>query len=174
VADHIEAEELSEILSEYFAEMTAIAQHFGGTIDKFMGDAIMIFFGAPAMTDDRDQALRAVRMAMSMQERIGILCQTWEQRGLLGTFQVRIGINTSVASVGNFGAPGRMDYTAIGRQVNLAARLQVSCEPGRILLGHATWALVRDEIPCTAKGEIQVKGIREAVKIYEVVPPYET
>jgi class 3 adenylate cyclase len=172
VADHIEAEELSDILNDYFAEMTAIAHRFGGTIDKFMGDAIMIFFGAPAMTDDRDHALRAVRMAMVMQTRIADLCQGWERRGLLGRFQIRIGINTGVASVGNFGAPGRMDYTAIGRQVNLAARLQVSCEPGKILLGHATWALVRDEIPCQPKGEIQVKGIRDPVKVYEVDTPY--
>jgi class 3 adenylate cyclase len=78
--------------------------------------------------------------------------------------------NTGVASVGNFGAPGQVDYTAIGRQVNLAARLQVSCDPGRILISHVV--LVRDEIPCEPKGEIQVKGIRDAVKVYEVTAPY--
>jgi class 3 adenylate cyclase len=172
VADHIEAEELSEILNEYFAEMTAIAERFGGTIDKFMGDAIMIFFGAPAVTDDRDHALRAVRMAMAMQVRLGELCAAWEKRGFLERFRTRIGINTGVASVGNFGAPGRMDYTAIGRQVNLAARLQVCCEPGKILLAHTTWALVRDDIACTPKGEIRVKGVRDPVNVYEVDAPY--
>jgi len=172
VADHIEAEELSELLNEYFAEMTRIAERFSGTIDKFMGDAIMIFFGAPLATHDEDHAIRAVQMAMAMQGRMTELHRRWEKRGFTEPFQVRMGINTGVASVGNFGAPGRMDYTAIGRQVNLAARLQVRCDPGRILLSHATWVLVRDHIACEPKGEIQVKGIRDPIKVYEVVAPY--
>jgi class 3 adenylate cyclase len=172
VADRVEPEELSEILNEYFAEMTAIAQRFGGTIDKFMGDAIMIFFGAPVATRDDENALRAVRMAMEMQAQMAELQGRWEKRGVVDPFEVRVGINTGVASVGNFGAPGRMDYTAIGRQVNLAARLQVSCKPGKILMSHATWVLVRDQIACEPQGEIQVKGIRDAVKVYEVSAPY--
>jgi adenylate cyclase len=171
VADHVEPEELSEILNEYFAEMTVIADRHGATIDKFMGDAMMVFFGAPVATHDRDHALRAVRMAMGMQGRMAALHQRWQERGILDPFQIRIGINTGVASVGNFGAPGRMDYTAIGRQVNLAARLQVSCEPGKILLAHSTWVLVRDEIECVPKGDIQVKGIRDSVMVYEVLVP---
>jgi class 3 adenylate cyclase len=172
VADHVEPEEVSELLNEYFTEMTVIAGQFGGTIDKFMGDAIMIFFGAPVATHDEDHALRAVRMAMAMQGRMKELHRRWEKRGITEPFQVRMGINTGVASVGNFGAPGRMDYTAIGRQVNLAARLQVNCEPGKVLLSHATWVFVRDEIPCEPKGEIQVKGIRDPVNVYEVTAPY--
>lgn len=83
-------------------------------------------------------------------------------------FHVRMGINTGRASIGNFGSEGRMDYTAIGRQVNLAARLEVSCVPDRILISHATWAFVKDEIPCTPKGEIEAKGVRDPVKVYEV------
>jgi class 3 adenylate cyclase len=172
VADRVEPEELSELLNEYFAEMTAIAERFGGTIDKFMGDAIMIFFGAPTATDDRDHALRAVRMAMAMQGRMEELRRRYGQRGSVEPFQIRMGINTGVASVGTFGARGRMDYTAIGRQVNLAARLQVNCEPDRILISHATWVLVHDEIECIPKGEIHVKGIRDPVLVYEVSPPY--
>jgi class 3 adenylate cyclase len=172
VADRVEPEELSELLNEYFAEMTAIAERFGGTLDKFMGDAIMIFFGAPTATHDRDHALRAVRMAMAMQGRMEQLRRGWEQRGIKEPFRIRAGINTGVASVGTFGARGRMDYTAIGRQVNLAARLQVNCEPGRILLSHSTWVLVRDDIECVAKGDIHVKGVRDPVSVYEVPPPY--
>lgn len=174
LADRVEPEELSELLNEYFLEMTGIAERFGGTIDKFMGDAIMIFFGAPTATHDRDHALRAVRMALAMQGRMDELRRRWEDRGVLDPFQIRAGINTGVASVGTFGAPGRMDYTAIGRQVNLAARLQVNCEPGKILLSHSTWVLVRDEIVCVPKGEIHVKGIRDPVLVYEVAAPYPT
>jgi len=172
LADHIEAEELSEILNEYFAEMTAIAERFGGTIDKFMGDAIMIFFGAPVATHDEDHALRAVRMAMAMQAGMADLQRRWEKRGITEPFEVRMGLNTGVASVGNFGAHGRLDYTAIGRQVNLAARLQVACQPGKVLLSHSTWVLVRDGIACEPRGEIQVKGIRDPVRVYEVTAPY--
>ncbi|HWP66267.1 MAG TPA: adenylate/guanylate cyclase domain-containing protein [Candidatus Limnocylindria bacterium] len=172
VADRVEPEELSELLNEYFAEMTPVAERFGGTIDKFMGDAIMIFFGAPTATDDQDHALRAVRMAMAMQGRMDELRRRYQERGSVEPFKIRMGINTGVASVGTFGAPGRMDYTAIGRQVNLAARLQVNCEPDRILISHSTWLLVRDEIECIPKGEIHVKGIRDPVLVYEVSTPY--
>jgi class 3 adenylate cyclase len=169
-ADLVEPEDLSRQLNEYLAGMTTIAEHHGATIDKFVGDAIMIFFGAPAATSDRDQALRAVRMAIEMQERLAMLRQQWLVEGAERVFHVRMGINTGQASVGAFGSPSRLEYTAIGRQVNLAARLQAQCEPDRILLSHSTYTLVRDEVPCASKGEVTVKGFHQAVKIYEVLP----
>jgi adenylate cyclase len=168
VADEVEPEDLSTVLNEYLTEMTAIGERYGATIDKFVGDAIMIFFGAPNATNDRDQALRAVRMAVEMQERMRDLRQQWTREGLERPFRIRIGINTGQATIGSFGSPGRMDYTAIGRQVNLAARLQVHCEAGRILISHSTWALVQDDISCTPKGDIQVKGFLRPVRVYEV------
>lgn len=168
IAETIEPEDLSRILNEYLSEMTGIAERYEGTVDKFVGDAIMIFFGAPMATHDRDHALRAVRMAIEMQARLTELRTKWVHEGIEEPFEVRIGINTGVASVGNFGSKGRVDYTAIGRQVNLAARLQVTCDPGKILLSHSTWSLVQDDIPCIAKGEIQVKGFHQPVKAYEV------
>jgi class 3 adenylate cyclase len=168
VADAMEPEDLSRILNEYLSEMTSIAERYEATVDKFVGDAMLIFFGAPLATHDRDHALRAVRMALEMQGRLDELRTKWIREGVEEPFRVRIGINTGVASVGNFGSKGRVDYTAIGRQVNLAARLQVNCEPGKILLSHSTWSLVQDEIPCIAKGEIPVKGFHQPVKVYEV------
>jgi adenylate cyclase len=168
VADNIEAEDLSRILNEYLSEMTGIAERYEATVDKFVGDAIMIFFGAPMATHDRDHALRAVRMAIEMQGRLEELRTKWLQEGIEEPFQIRIGINTGVASVGNFGSRGRMDYTAIGRQVTRAPRLQVNCDPGKIQLSHSTWSLVQDEIPCISKGEIHVKGFHQPVKAYEV------
>jgi adenylate cyclase len=173
-ADRVEPEELSRILNEYLTEMTVIAKRYSGMIDKFVGDAIMILFGAPQSTDDHDHALRAVRMAVEMQERMVDLREKWHREGMEEPFAIRIGVNTGHASVGNFGSRERLDYTAIGRQVNLAARLQVRCEPGKVLLSHSTWVLVRDEIPCTAKGAITVKGIHNPVNVYEVgVAPAE-
>lgn len=170
-ADLVEPEDLSRQLNEYLAEMTTIAERYGATIDKFVGDAIMIFFGAPAATSDRDQALRAVRMAIEMQDHLRTLRQRWSAEGVERVFHVRMGINTGQASVGAFGSPARLEYTAIGRQVNLAARLQAQCEPDRILLSHSTHTLVRDEIPAEPRGEITVKGFHQPVRIYEVVTP---
>jgi len=168
IADQVEPEDLSNVLNEYLSEMAVIGERYGATIDKFVGDAIMIFFGAPMPAIESDQAIRAVRMAVDMQARLSILCEQWIRRGFEHRFVVRIGINTGHATIGNFGSQSRMDYTAIGRQVNLAARLQAQCQPGRILLSHSTWVLVRDEIPCRPQGEILVKGFHLPVKIYEV------
>ena len=168
--ERMEAEDLSQILNEYLSEMTRIAETHGGTIDKFVGDAIMIFFGAPDATSDEDHALRAVRMAVEMQARMETLRDEWRDRGHQLPFHVRMGINTGQASIGNFGSEGRMDYTAIGRQVNLAARLEVNCVPDRVLISHTTWSFVKDEIPCMPKGEIEAKGVRDPVKVYEVAP----
>jgi class 3 adenylate cyclase len=171
LADRLEPEDISEFMNDYLSEMTRIAQEHGATIDKFIGDAVMTFFGAPRTTGDREQALQAVRMAIAMQRRVGELSQRWVKEGRLEeAFQIRIGINTGLASVGNFGSRERMDYTAIGRHVNLAARLQVACEPGGILLSHATWVLVHDEVPCLEKGDIQIKGLERAVRVYQVSP----
>jgi len=167
-ADQLEAEELSRVLNEYLSEMSAIALQHGGTVDKFVGDALMVLFGAPNATSDKDHASRAVCMARQMQKRMDQLREKWFHEGIQAPFQVRMGINTGLASVGNFGSQERMDYTAIGNQVNLAARLQSHAEPGRILVSHSTWALVKDEFSASPKGEIQVKGIHYPVKVYEL------
>jgi adenylate cyclase len=169
IAERAEPEALSDALNEYLSAMTMIAERYGGTVDKFVGDAIMIFFGAPVQADDQDQAQRAVFMAMEMQERITTLNRDRRGAGLERPFEVRIGINTGHASVGNFGSKDRVDYTAIVRQVNLAARLQAACTPNGILLSHSTWTLVQDKIDATAMGEIQVKGFQTPVKVYQVV-----
>lgn len=166
--EQLEPEELSRLLNEYLSEMAQIAQTYGGTLDKFIGDALMIFFGAPEFTDDKDHALRAVRMAVAMQQRMEELRRKWFDEGIQAPFKIRMGINTGTASVGNFGSEGRKDYTAIGTQVNLASRIQSFCEPGKILLSHSTWALVKDEIACRERGEVHVKGIHYPVKVYEV------
>lgn len=168
LSDEQDAEELAGVLNEYLSEMTGIADRFGATVNQLVGDGIMIFFGAPAATDDRDHALRAVRMAHEMQRRMVELRERWFKRGIQHPFRIRIGINTGFASVGDFGSPGRMMYSAIGQQTNLAARIQAHCEPDRILLSHSTWALVQDAVPCTPRGEIEVKGLHYPVLVYEV------
>ncbi len=169
-SDQLEPEELAWLLNEYLTEMAEIAAAWGATVNQFVGDGIMIFFGAPEATDDRDHALRAVRMAQAMERRMAELRMSWFEGGFERPFQIRIGIHTGVASVGNFGSPDRMAYSAIGKETNLTARIQSHCDPGGILISHATWALVRDEIECHEKGEIAIKGIHHPVRIYAVVP----
>lgn len=165
-ADELEPEDLSLLLNEYLAEMTAITDKYGATVDKFVGDAVVCFFGAPVATDDRDHALRAVHMALEMNERVVELDEYWRKLGASRPLRIRIGVNTGIAMIGSFGSNRRMDYTAIGRQVNLAARLEVNCEPGKVLMSQSTYELVRDEIPCVEKGEITVKGIHHPLKVY--------
>ena len=167
-SDELDAEELATLLNEYLSEMSVIAERYGATITQLVGDGIMLFFGAPTATNDKDHALRAVRMSLDMQKRMGELQPAWFKRGFQRPFRIRIGINTGFASVGDFGSRGRMVYTAIGIQANLAARIQAQCEPGKVLVSHSTWALVHEEIPCISRGEIQVKGIHYPVKVYEV------
>ena len=168
-SDELDPERLAALLNEYLSEMAVIAERHGATLNQFVGDGIMIFFGAPTATNDQDHALRAVRMSLEMQRRMADLQQAWFKRGFQKPFRIRIGLNTGYASVGDFGSQGRAVYSAIGLQTNLAARIQSQCEPGKILISHSTWALVHEEIPCEDRGEIQIKGIHYPVKVYEVV-----
>jgi class 3 adenylate cyclase len=167
-ADQMEPEDLAALLNEYLSEMAGVAESFGATLNQFVGDGIMIFFGAPEATTDQDHALRAVRMATAMQQRMSELGKKWFAAGIQAPFRIRIGINTGTASVGDFGSDGRITYSAIGNQTNLAARIQAACEPGGILISHTTWALVKDQIPCQERGEIRVDGLHYPVRVYEV------
>ena len=97
------------------------------------------------------------------------LGEKWFAEGIQTPFRIRIGINTGVSSVGDFGSVGRTAYSAIGNQTNLTARIQDHCAPGEVLISHTTWALVKDQVSCRERGEIEVKGLHYPVRIYEVV-----
>ncbi len=168
ISEILEPEDLSSLLHEYFSKMTDIAHQHGGTVDELSGDAILIFFGAPVATDDKDHAMRAIRMAQEMQQAMAGLNSKWRAAGVIDSLDVRIGINTGVVTVGNFGSTDRMKYAALGKHVNLAARVQAQCEPGRVLFSHSTWLLVRDSVPCTPRGEMHFKGISKPVLCYEL------
>lgn len=168
-SDETDPEALANLLNDYLTEMARIADRYAATLNQMVGDGIMIFFGAPTATDDRDHALRAVRMALEMQARMSVLQDMWFRQGFQRPFLIRIGLNTGFTSVGDFGSEGRKVYSAVGLQTNLAARIQAQCEAGKILISHSTWALVHNEIPCIAKGQILVKGIHYPVLTYEVM-----
>ncbi len=169
LAEELEAEALTDLLNSYLDAMSRIALKHGGTIDKFIGDSIMIFFGDPKSRGPKKDALAAVSMAIEMQKQMQILRQQWSTKGIETPMAIRIGINTGYCTVGNFGAESRMDYTLIGREVNLASRLESAALPNQILLSHETWSLVKDIVLCRAMGEIQVKGFIRPVPTYKVL-----
>jgi class 3 adenylate cyclase len=170
--DFMEPEDLTALLNDYLSEMTAIATKWGGTIDKFVGDAMMVLFGAPLGTTDAGDALRCVNMAVEMQRRMKSLDSKWYDMGVERPLRIRVGINTGIATVGDFGAHDRLSYTAIGGEVNLASRLEGLSEPGGIVISHSTWALVKDEIQCERREEKAiVKGIGRELTIYDVRMP---
>lgn len=164
ITDDLQAEDLASLLNEYFAEMSHIALEHGATIDKFIGDAMLMFFGDPETKGVEEDARACVRMAIAMQRRMADLEAVWASRGYEHPFQMRIGINTGYCNVGNFGSEARMDYTIIGGEVNLAARLEAQADPGGILLSYETYALVRDIVDAEEQPSIEAKGIRREIR----------
>src|SRR5260221_7045313 len=132
--DSLESEELTNLLNQYLTEMSKIAVSHGATIDKYVGDAIMGFFGDPASRGSKEDAIACIKMSSAMQRRMRELQLKWLDLGSEKPFQLRIGVNTGFCTVGNFGSEDRMDYTIIGNEVNLAARLQSHAELGGILV----------------------------------------
>jgi class 3 adenylate cyclase len=130
--------------------MSRIALDHGATIDKYVGDAIVIFFGDPESNGAKEDALACVLMAIAMRERMDDLADIWRDKGLETPLRCRMGINTGFCTVGNFGSDDRMDYTIVGGGVNLASRLESAATPGEILISYETYALVREEIRCEA------------------------
>lgn len=169
LSEEMEPEALTEMLNHYFNEMSEIALKYGGTIDKFVGDSIMVFFGDPTSRGQREDAFACVSMAIAMRKHMKIMRQKWCSQGVKTPLEIRIGISTGYTTVGNFGAENRMDYTIIGKEVNLASRLESLAEPGEILVSYETFSLIKDRIMCRDKGEITVKGFAKPVPIYEVV-----
>ena len=168
LTEKLEPEILTDILTEYLTAMSRIAINWGGTIDKYIGDAILVFFGDPESKGNKEDAIACVSMALEMLDRLESLREGWRERGIASTLNARIGIHSGVCTVGNFGSEDRLDYTVIGNGVNLASRLESSSEPNKILISEDTYLLVKDEMKCVKKQDISVKGISYPIKTYEV------
>ena len=172
-SERLQPEDLTALLNEYLTAMSAIAMEYGATVDKFIGDAVLAFFGDPETRGVSEDARQCLLMAVAMQRRITQLNVEWRNRGVEDPFRVRMGINTGFCNVGNFGSDDRMDYTIIGAEANLAARLQSSAEPGGIVISYETYALVRDIVRATPQEPITMKGIRRQIVPYVVEGPGE-
>jgi len=168
ISEDLPLDTLTRILNTYLDEMSRIALRYGGTIDKFIGDAIMIFFGDPVSKGSRDDAYNCVAMAIEMQRHMKLLRQRWAREGIEHKLEIRIGINSGYVTVGNFGSESRMDYTILGTDVNLASRLESAARPNHILISEGTWALVKDRVICRSLGKIEVKGFNRPIPVHEV------
>ena len=169
ISDELESEEITNLLNFYLNEMSNIALEYGGTIDKYIGDGLMIFFGDPDTLGVENDARKCVEMAVSMQKKMNELIDYWGKTfGLKKDLQVRMGINTGFCTVGNFGSNDRLDYTAVGSAVNLASRLEAAATPGAIMVSEETYLLVRQFFSFKDPKEIEIKGLLRKVKLYEL------
>lgn len=167
--EEMEPEDLTYILNNYLTEMSNIALKHGATIDKFIGDAIVAFFGDPETMGAQQDAITCVIMAIEMRDKLKELQTKWHNEGFVRPFNSRIGINTGYVTVGNFGSDQKMEYTAIGGNMNLAARLEASSEAGEILISHETFLLIKDKVEAIYMGEVKAKGIHKPVRTYRVI-----
>ena len=169
ISDKLESEELTALLNFYLKEMSQIALKHGATIDKYIGDAIMIFFGDPESFGIEEDARRCVAMAVEMQQRMAELWGYWSKHfGLKKDLEIRVGINTGYCTVGNFGSEDRLDYTVVGAAVNLASRLESAATPSGILVSEETYFQVKDYFSFDAPQQLELKGLERGVIAYEV------
>ena len=169
ISDKLESEELTALLNFYLNEMSQIALKHGATIDKYIGDAIMIFFGDPESFGIEEDARRCVEMAVEMQQRMAELWGYWSKHfGLKKDLEIRVGINTGYCTVGNFGSEDRLDYTVVGAAVNLASRLESAATPSGILVSEETYFQVKDYFSFDAPQQLELKGLERGVIAYEV------
>jgi len=169
LAEELDPEQLTDLLNTYLTKMSEIAFRFGGTIDKVIGDSIMVFFGDPESRGIKSDAITCVSMAIAMKRAMRELQVRWRADGIENPPALRMGINSGVCKVGNFGTENRLDYTLLGRAVNLASRLESSAESNEILISKDTYQLIKDAVHCIDKGQIPIKGFAEAVDVYSAI-----
>ncbi|WP_193369873.1 adenylate/guanylate cyclase domain-containing protein [Pelagibius marinus] len=168
LSDSLEPERLAKVVNSYLSEMASIALDCGGTIDKFIGDAILVFFGDPESEGETEDALRCVEMALRMRARAAELQKYWQKLGVSQGLHVRMGIATGFCTVGNFGSEQRLDYTVLGSPVNLASRLEVAAKPDAILVDENTHSLIQGHVHCTKVERITPKGFARPIQVYQV------
>jgi class 3 adenylate cyclase len=169
LSDTLEPEELSEVLNEYLREMTAVVVSHGGTLDNYIGDGLMVLFGAPQRAEERVQAWSALRAAFAMKAKAEELAADMRGGGIPADLQIRVGVNTGHCTVGIFGSDILRAYKAVGFAVNVAARLQTEAEPGTVLCGFRTYALVKGRVRAEAREPLKVKGAARPVEAWHIL-----
>lgn len=168
LSEQLEPEKLSWVVNTFLSEMTDIALSFDGTLDKMIGDSIMVFFGDPNSFGKQSDAVACVSMAIAMREAMRGLTTKWQKAGINNPPQIRMGINTGSCRVGNFGTQRMLNYTVVGTTVNLASYLESIAQPNEILISEATYNLVRNQIHCTQKKLINYRWLSKDLRVYSV------
>jgi len=168
ISESLAPADLVALLNEYLSAMTEIVDESEGVVDKFIGDAIMAFWGAPIPNENH--ALHAVKAALKMRERLGSLQSKWRAEGRT-EINMRMGINSGKAIIGNVGSKDRLDYTVMGDSVNLASRLEGANKyyGTDIMISESTHSLLDGSFLCRELDRVRVKGKQEPIRIYEVV-----
>ena len=166
MSEKLEAEQVVEMLNHYFSSMTDSIFHYEGTIDKFIGDAIMAFWGAPIKSDDH--ADKATRSAIDMIRRLEVVNQWIMEKGL-DPIAIGIGVHTGDAILGNIGSESKLDYTIIGDNVNLASRIEGLTKHygASILITEDTYNVLSEPVPCFTVDLVKVKGKNQPIKVYQ-------
>ncbi|MEY5026802.1 MAG: hypothetical protein RLZZ244_2330 [Verrucomicrobiota bacterium] len=167
-AEAMSPEDLGFALNHYFQSMARIVARHHGTLDKYIGDAVMVFFGDPISRGVKEDAVACVEMALEMQREMAQVEAEWRWRGIEETLRVRMGIATGPCAVGNFGSAEQLTYTILGNTVNLAARLESVGEPGSVVVSESTWRLVSERFEGRALEPVQLKGFSEPMRAYAV------
>ena len=166
LSERLTPEQVVSLLNEFYTTAIETTFKYDGTLDKFLGDAVMCVFGAPIAHPDH--TARAVKTAIDMRTALTALSKARSMRGL-DPFEVGIGVALGEVVAGTVGTEERMEYTVIGDSVNLASRLESYAKRGQILITAATYALVRDAIEAKALGRMKLRGKEEELQVYEVV-----
>ncbi len=172
--DRMEPAAMTQLLNGYFDAMGEIVSRHGGTLDKFIGDACMVFFGDPTTRGEEEDALACVQMALEMQQRVAELQPEWTALSAGVTLRVRMGIASGLCTVGNFGSRRQLTYTALGTTVNLASRLEGKADPGTVVVAKETHELVRRAFLAQPQPPLYVKGIGRPLSTYVVTGPRNT
>jgi adenylate cyclase len=169
LSESLEPEELAEVVNEYLREMAALAVSHNGTLVDFAGDGVFVVFGAPAVSEESVHALQALRTAVAMRVRVRELAAAMRRRGIPADLQIRVGINTGHCTIGIFGSDLMRAYKAVGFTVNIAARLQSEADPGSILCGFRTYALIEDRVEAVRREPLMVKGATRPIEAWEIL-----
>lgn len=172
LSDELSSDHLADILNTYFEHMTKITHRYNATLDKFIGDGMLCFFGDQQSEGEKADAIKCANMALEMRQSMRVLRSQWRLLGFEGLY-IRIGINTGYCHVGNFGSSQRMAYTVIGKAANLASRLESAAEKNQVLLSETTYDLISSEHHCQLAQQYQFKGLREPVPVWELLDPKE-
>ncbi|MGQ9844400.1 MAG: adenylate/guanylate cyclase domain-containing protein, partial [Spirochaetota bacterium] len=167
LTDVTDPETSAEILNEYLTRMAHIAHKYNATVDKFLGDGIMIMFGAPVFMTPALQVDNAIKMAIEMQKEFKELNKSWSTYLNGISLHLRIGLHCGIATVGSFGPQERLSFTAIGKTVNIASRLEQMCKPDNILISYDIKQLAPN-LPAKEALFINVKGIEKPIETYSI------